>query len=161
MASSQNQLQKAAGLGVEMFKHGIFSEFKSAYLAKVISYDNKKHIADVQPLVNLSSGQESAQYLDIPVAESCYILDEVLDRLQSEFSKVDSMKHSTSNLVGKYPKQHFMREGVPVVVAVLDRDIDNWKGGNNTDTFDPNSSRLHDGNDSIVIAVLGGDAIDG
>lgn len=161
MASSQNQLQKAAGLGVGMFKHAIFSEFKSTYLARVVSYDRKKHIADIQPLANLSNGQESAQYLDVPVAESCYILDEVLDRLQSEFSKVDSMKHSTSNLVGKYPKRHFMRKGVPVIVAVLDRDMDNWKGGSNADTFDPNSSRLHDGNDSVVIAVLGGDAIDG
>lgn len=161
MASSQNQMQKAASEGVRMFKHAVFSEMRSTYIARVIKYDPKKHIADVQPLTNLSSGEESAQILDVPVAESCYILDEVMDRLKPEFSKVDSMKHSTSNIVGKYPKKHLMREGVPVVVAVLDRDLDNWQGGNNANTFTPNTSRLHDENDSIVIAVLGGDAING
>lgn len=54
-----------------------------------------------------------------------------------------------------------MRKGVPVVVAVLDRDLDNWGGGRSVNTFTPNTSRLHDGNDSIVIAVLGGDAENG
>lgn len=161
MASSQNQLQKGATDAIAMFKHGIFAEMRSAYIAKVIKYDKKKHLADVQPLANLSSGEESAQYLDIPVAESCYMLDEVMDRLKPEFVKVDSMKHSTSNIVGKYPKKKFMREGVPVVVAVLDRDMDNWNGGRSINTFTPNTSRLHDGNDSIVIAVLGGDAENG
>lgn len=159
MASSQNQLQKAAFQGVQMFKHGIFSEIRTSYIAKVLSYDSQKHVADIQPLANLSNGQQSAQYLDVPVAESCYIIDEIMDRMQSEFSKVDSMKHSTSNIVSKYPKHHLMRPGVPVVVNVLDRDLDNWNG--KAETFAPNSSRLHDANDSIVVAVLGGNAING
>lgn len=99
------KFKKGANQAIEMFKHGIFAEMRSAYIAKVVKYDKKKHIADVQPLANLSSGEESAQYLDIPVAESCYMLDEVMDRLKPEFAKVDSMKHSTSNIVGKYPKK--------------------------------------------------------
>lgn len=159
MASSQDQILKAPAKAVEMFKNAIFTEIESTYLAKVVSYDSKNHVADVQPLANLSNGQESAQYLDVPVAESCYIVDEILDRLEPEFSKVDSMEHSSSNLAGKLPNKHLMRVGVPVVVAVLDRDMDNWKGG--ADTFDPNTARNHDANDSVVIAVLGGDAVNG
>lgn len=161
MASSMEQMQKAASKGVQMFKDSIFAEIDSTYIAKVVKYDKKHHLADIQPLANLSSGQESAQYLDVPVAESCYIIDEILDRLKPEFESVDSMRYSSSNLAGKLPKKHLMREGVPVVVAVLDRDMDNWQGGNSINTFTPNTARLHDGNDSIVIAVLGGDAVNG
>lgn len=161
MASSQEQLQKAGTKAVARFRNGILGDVDSTYIAKVIKYDKKHHLADIQPLANFSTGQESAQVLDVPVAESCYILDEVMDRLQPEFSKVDSMKYSSSNIVGKYPKKHLMREGVPVVVAVADRDLDNWQGGNATNNFTPNTSRMHDINDSIVIAVLGGDAVNG
>lgn len=161
MASSQEQTNKAIPVAIERFRHAIFSEIDSTYIARVVKYDSLHHTADLQPLANLSSGQKSAQFLDVPVAESCYIIDEILDRLKPEFSRVDGMKYSSSNLSGKLPKYHLMREGVPVVVAVLDRDMDNWKGGNNADTFDLNSSRLHDANDSVVIAVLGGDAVNG
>lgn len=54
-----------------------------------------------------------------------------------------------------------MRAGVPVVAVVLDRDNDNWKGGRAVNNYIPNSSRLHDANDAIIIGVLGGDAENG
>lgn len=166
MTKSQNQAQKAAYKGVRNFKHALFAEIKSNYIAKVIKYDSSNHLADIQPLVNLSTGQQPAQILDVPVSENCYIIDEILDRLKSEFSKVDSYEDTegkpiSAKLVDKYPRKKMMRKGVPVVVAVLDRDIDNWSGGRSTSNFDPETGRMHDINDSIVIGVLGGDAKDG
>ena len=50
---------------------------------------------------------------------------------------------------------------MPVVCVVLDRDNDNWKGGREANTYDPETLRTHDINDSIVIGVLGGDAVYG
>lgn len=158
MAQSQNEEKNAWYAGFRNFKFGIMSELSTAYIAKVVRYDKSTHTADLLPLANGSDGQESAQYLDVPVAESCYILDEVLDRLKSEFDKVDHHK-GISNITSKYPAKPLMRVGVPVVAVTLDRDNDNWDGG--TNTYTPNSSRLHDANDAIVVAVLGGDAVDG
>lgn len=160
MAQSQNEERKAWYKGIRKFKWGIMSEMQNAFIAKVVKYDKSTHTADVLPLANSSDGTVSAQYLDIPVAESCYILDEILDRLKPEFNKVDHHKN-ISNIVGKYPAKHLMRPGVPVVCVILDRDNDNWKGGREVNTYTPNSSRLHDANDAIVVAVLGGDAVDG
>ena len=54
-----------------------------------------------------------------------------------------------------------MRAGIPVVAVVLDRDNDNWEGGRAVNNYIPNSSRLHDANDAIIIGVLGGDAENG
>lgn len=166
MVKSQNQSQKSALQGARNFKHALMSENASNYIAKVVKYDKKKHLADIQPLTNLSNGQKRAQVLDVPVAENCYIIDEILERLQPEFTKVDSYtdtdgKAIGSEIVGKYPHKKLIREGVPVIVAVLDRDATNWKGGRNVETFDPDSSRMHDINDSIIVGVLGGDAVDG
>lgn len=148
MAQSQNEQRKAWFNGFTKLKWGILSEIRCAFIAKVVKYNSKKHVADIQPLANFSDGTESAQFLDVPVAESCYIIDDILDRLKPNFAN-------------HYPKQHFMRTGVPVVAVVLDRDNDNWKGGREVNTYTPNSSRLHNANDAIVIAVLGGDAING
>jgi mRNA-degrading endonuclease HigB of HigAB toxin-antitoxin module len=147
MAQSQNEQRKAWFNGFAKLKWGILSEIRCAFIAKVVKYNNKKHVADIQPLANFSDGTESAQFLDVPVAENCYIIDDIFDRLKP------NLNH--------YPKQHFMRTGVPVVAVVLDRDNDNWKGGREINTYTPNSSRLHNANDAIVIAVLGGDAING
>lgn len=140
---------------------GIRSSLQVAFIAKVVKYDKKNHRADLQPLANSSDGQISAQYLDVPVAESCYILDEVLERLKPEFQKVDDSSEVSSGIVGKYSHKPFMRPGVPVVAVVLDRDNDNWEAGNAVNTYTPNSSRMHDYNDAVVVAVLGGDAKNG
>ncbi|MCT3603154.1 hypothetical protein EFS28_07285 [Lactobacillus acidophilus] len=158
--ASKNEELTAAYKGMRKFQWGIRSSVQVAFIAKVVKYDKKNHRADLQPLANMSNGQTSAQYLDVPVAESCYILDEVLDRLKPEFKKVDS-SGTSSGFVDKYRKKPFMRAGVPVVAVVLDRDNDNWEGGNKVNIYTPNSSRIHDYNDAVVVAVLGGDAKNG
>ncbi|MBW0437283.1 hypothetical protein KDZ21_03520 [Lactobacillus crispatus] len=160
-SSSQNELQNAAYHAVENFRRAMFTETECCYIARLVRYDKKKHLADVQPLTQLSEGVDSAQYLDIPVAENCYMIDEMIDALKSEFSKVDTNtslpEHESTSFVSKLPKNNLLRVGVPVVCAVLDRDNDNWKGGRDASTFMPNTNRTHDANDSIVIGVLGGD----
>lgn len=160
-SSSQNELQNAAYHAVENFRRAMFTEIECCYIARLVRYDKKKHLADVQPLTQLSEGVDSAQYLDIPVAENCYMIDEMIDALKSEFSKVDTNtslpEHESTSFVSKLPKNNLLRVGVPVVCAVLDRDNDNWKGGRDASTFMPNTNRTHDANDSIVIGVLGGD----
>lgn len=170
-SSSQAELKKAWYHGMHKFEHGIYAGIKSFYIAKVVKYDQSKHIADVLPLANWSDGTKSAQYLDVPVIESCYLFDEMADALRPEFSNADvnhtipahpgAPAHVHTNLAGKLPKRHFMRAGVPVVVAVLDRDNDAWKGGRSVETFTPASGRIHDANDSVVIGVLGGNWLDG
>ena len=170
-SSSQAELKKAWYHGFHKFEHGIYAGIKSFFIAKVVKYDPKKHIADVLPLANWSDGTKSAQYLDLPVTESCYLFDEMVDALKSEFAKADqdhtipahpgAPAHIHTNFVGKMPKRHFMRAGVPVVCAVLDRDNDNWGGGRSVEAFEPNSSRMHDANDAVVIGVLGGTWLDG
>ena len=82
-----------------------------------------------------------------------------MDRLKPELAKIDA--HVGSNLTGRLPTKRLMRAGVPVVAVVLDRDNDNWKGGRAVNNYIPNSSRLHDANDAIIIGVLGGDAENG
>lgn len=170
-SSSQAEALGAAAIAVRHFKHAIFAESSNFFIAKVVKYDKVNHLADVQPLAKLSTGQTSAQYLELPVTESCYLLDEMVDALKSEFAKADqdhtipahpgAPAHIHTNFVGKLPKKHFMRAGVPVVCAVLDRDNDNWKGGRSVEAFEPNSSRMHDANDAVVIGVLGGTWLDG
>lgn len=140
--SSRSETSHAWYNGIQKLKHGIISEINCAFLAKVIKYDTDKHIADIKPLARTSDGQDSAQYLDIPVADSCYLMDELLDKLQGKGVISGS-------------DEHFMRKGAIVVCIVLDRDSDNWEGEN--DTFMPNSSRMHNANDAIVISVLGDD----
>lgn len=157
-SSSQAEALGAAAIAVRHFKHAIFAESSNFFIAKVVKYDKVNHLADVQPLAKLSTGQTSAQYLELPVTESCYLLDEMVDALKPEFAKADQ---DHTNFVGKLPKKHFMRAGVPVVCAVLDRDNDNWKGGRSVEAFEPNSSRMHDANDAVVIGVLGGTWLDG
>lgn len=133
MANSRNELNKFA---LETFKHmkdRSDMENSSAFIAKIVKYDSKKHIADVQPLANLIDGQKASQLLEIPVAENCYIIDEILERLKPDFTATDTNSripaHDNSNFVSHYPKHKLLRAGVPVVCVTLDRDNDNWKGG--------------------------------
>lgn len=165
MANSRNKLNKFA---LETFKHmkdRSEMENSSAFIAKIVKYDSKKHLADVQPLANLIDGQKASQLLEIPVAENCYIIDEILERLKPDFTATDTNSripaHDNSNFVSHYPKHKLLRAGVPVVCVTLDRDNDNWKGGREANTYDPETLRTHDINDSIVIGVLGGDAVYG
>lgn len=159
MAGSQNDLQTGMYNAVRKFRHAISNEIDTAFLAKIVKYDRSRHVADVQPLANASNGMKSAQFLELPVAESCYMLDEWFDRIRSEFSKLDSNSYNGTSLAGKFPSKRLLRPGVPVVCIVLDRDMDNWDGKGST--FDPNTGRMHDANDSVVIAVLGGNASNG
>ena len=159
MAQSQNEERKAWYHAFRNFKWNIVAGMKMAFPAKVISYDKKHHTADIQPLVMNSDGEVSAQYLDVPVVESCYIIDEIIERYKPELKTLDQA--AKTNLVDKLPKKKFMRVGVPVICVVLDRDNDNWEGGRKANIFMPNSSRVHDANDAIIVGVLGGDAING
>ena len=159
MAQSQNEERKAAINAMRKFQWGILAGMDNAFIAKVIDYNEKEHTADILPLANSSDGETSAQYLDIPVAESCYMIDEINERLKPEYKRIDT--EIGSNLVDKLPKKKLMRKGVPVVAVVLDRDNDNWEGGRAVNTYTPNSSRVHDANDAIIVGVLGGDAEDG
>lgn len=162
MANSRNELNKFALKTFKHMKDRSDMENSSAFIAKIVKYDSKKHLADVQPLANLIDGQKASQLLEIPVAENCYIIDEILERLKPDFTATDTNSrisaHDNSNFVSHYPKHKLLRAGVPVVCVTLDRDNDNWKGGREANTYDPETLRTHDINDSIVIGVLGGDA---
>lgn len=162
MANSRNELNKFALKTFKHMKDRSDMENSSAFIAKIVKYDSKKHLADVQPLANLIDGQKASQLLEIPVAENCYIIDEILERLKPDFTATDTNSrisaHDNSNFVNHFPKHKLLRAGVPVVCVTLDRDNDNWKGGREANTYDPETLRTHDINDSIVIGVLGGDA---
>lgn len=165
MANSRNELNKFALKTFKHMKDRSDMENSSAFIAKIVKYDSQKHLADVQPLPNLIDGQKASQLLEIPVAENCYIIDEILERLKPDFTAADTNSripaHDSSNFVSHYPKHKLLRAGVPVVCVTLDRDNDNWKGGREANTYDPETLRTHDINDSIVIGVLGGDAVYG
>lgn len=138
MANAQNEANETAYKAIQKIVHGIMTNIECAQIAKVIKYNAKKHIADIQPLANTSDGQSSAQYLDVPVTANCYLLDEFLEKSGS-----------------KLPKKKLMRKGAIVVTVILDRDNDNWDGSGST--YMPFTSRLHDANDAVVVGVLGGD----
>lgn len=159
MANSRNELNTYAIRAIKHLNDRNRMNYASAWIGKIVKYNSKKHLADVQPLANLLDGQKSAQVLEIPVSENCYIIDEILERLKPDFTATDTNSHS--NFVNHYPKHKLLRAGVPVVCVVLDRDNDNWKGGREANTYDPETLRTHDINDSIVIGVLGGDAVYG
>lgn len=165
MANSRNELNTYAIKAIKHLNDRNRMSYASAWIGKIVKYDSKKHLADVQPLANLLDGQKSAQVLEIPVSENCYIIDEILERLKPDFTATDTNSHisahDNSNFVSHYPKHRLLRAGVPVVCVVLDRDNDNWKGGREANTYDPETLRTHDINDSIVIGVLGGDAVYG
>lgn len=138
MANAQNEANETAYQAIQKIVHGIMTNIECAQIAKVIKYNAKKHIADIQPLANTSDGQSSAQYLDVPVTANCYLFDEFFEKSGS-----------------KLPKKKLMRKGAIVVTVILDRDNDNWDGSGST--YMPFTSRLHDANDAVVVGVLGGD----
>lgn len=145
MANAHNDAYAAMYRGMENLKHAIKAEIECAQIAKVIKYNAKKHVADIQPLAKTSDGQASAQYLDVPVAANCYLFDEFVDKSKTALEKGGF----------KLPKKKLMRKGAVVVTVVLDRDNNNWKGAGST--YLPDSGRLHDANDAVIVGVLGGD----
>lgn len=159
MAQGQSKEKTSWYKAIQKLQWAFTSQLQVGFIAKVVSYDAKHHTADILPLALDSDGEESAQYLDVPVSENCYMLDEFFSRIKPEFSQVDS--HLGTNLSSMFPSKNLIRPGVPVVCLVLDRDNDNWEGGSMANTYMPNSSRLHDGNDAIVVGVLGGNAVHG
>lgn len=165
MANSRNEANKYWYEAFSNILARISANMSCAFIAKIVKYDRKHHTADIQPLANLFDGQKSAQLLEIPVTENCYILDELLERLKPDFEATDSNSRKqdfrNSNFVDHFPKKGLLRAGVPVVCVVLDRDNDNWLGGREANTYDPETSRMHDINDSVIVGVLGGDAING
>ena len=88
MAQSQNEERKAAINAMRKFQWGILAGMDNAFIAKVIDYNEGEHTADILPLANSSDGETSAQYLDIPVAESCYMIDEIIERLKPEYERL-------------------------------------------------------------------------
>ena len=99
MAQSQYSENTDWYKAVRKLKWGFLSKFNTAFIAKVVDYDKKKHIATVLPLAESSSGEVSAQYLDVPVSENCYMIDEIIKRLKPELTKID--KKCGSNIVKK------------------------------------------------------------
>ena len=148
MANAHIAAKDAVYQGMRNFKEAIMAEIECAQIAKVINYDDKKHVADIQPLAVGPDGQQSAQYLDVPVSSNCYLMDEFIDSLKSGEAW---LKQNGISL----PKKKLMKKGAIVVTVVLDNDSTNWDGSGNA--FDTDTSRLHDANDAIVIGVLGGD----
>ncbi|QHJ77109.1 MAG: hypothetical protein [Bacteriophage sp.] len=135
----------------------IYNRISVGQLGRVIKYDKKKHTATVLPLAKASNGEESAQLLDVPVAKSCYQVDELVKKLKPEFKKIDKYQNSkggkiNTNLVTKLPKP-VLKKGAVVVMVFLDNDTDNWKLGT-AKTFLPETNRRHDINDAIVVGVL-------
>jgi len=154
--ASQAGLQNSADDAMEKIIHHILLETNVAELAKVVKYDKKKHLADLLPLTNLPNGEPSAQLLDVPVVKSCYQLDELIEKIKPDFNDVDVFttehgKKIGSSFVKKLPKKVMKKDAV-VIVLFLNRDMDKWKGGNGT--FTPETNRLHDINDGIVIGVI-------
>lgn len=150
---SRGEINKSWYVAISRLVHRIYTSIDSASIARVVKYDKKKHVADIQPLANFADGTRSAQFLDVPVSENCYKTDELLEKLKPEFAKVDA--HVGSSITSKLPKKPRMRVGSIVVYVALDRDMDNWDGTGNE--FTPESNRTHDANDSIIIGTLGSD----
>lgn len=144
MANAHNTATEIVNTAIRNLKHAIMAEIECAQIAKVVKYDKKKHVADIQPLADTSDGQASAQYLDVPVADNCYLFDEFIENSKSVLQSGGF----------KLPKKQLMRKGAIVITVILDRDNDNWSGSK---TYMPNTSRLHDANDAVIVAVVGGD----
>lgn len=123
MANSRNELNTYVIKAIKHLNDRNRMSYASAWIGKIVKYDSKKHLADVQPLANLLDGQKSAQVLEIPVSENCYIIDEILERLKPDFTATDTNSrisaHDNSNFVSHYPKHKLLRAGVPVVLSLI------------------------------------------
>lgn len=153
---SQERTQSAGYNAFEKIIHGIKNTIHCGQLARVTSYDDKKHIADITPMMNLSNNATSAQLLDVPVAANCYQFDDWLKAVKSDFEKIDKYeandKKMSTELADSVPDKPLMRIGAIVCFIVLDGDTDNWDGSNKN--FKPNSIRSHDPNDAIIVGVI-------
>lgn len=129
---SQDYIQRTAYEAFEGIINNIKRTIKVSFLARVVKYNKERHIADIVPLVTTSDGEISAQLLDVPVSRNCYGLDEYLEKITNNYKPV-------------------MRNGAVVVAVIMDKNHDNWEGSGN---FKPNTGRLHDINDAIVIGVM-------
>lgn len=148
--TSQNQTQKSWYKGVSKLVHSIKTSINCAFVARVVKYDKKKHIADIQPLANEADGTTSAQLLDVPVDKNVYVPDELIAKLKPEFAKVDS--HVGSSIVSQFPKKPYLRKGVCVICVVLDKDSDSWAG--DATSYTPGSSRQHDINNCVIVGIV-------
>lgn len=154
--ASQDQEQNSSYLALRNIIHAIKNSIYVAELCKVVKYDKKKHIADVLPLANSSDGEPSPQLLEVPVAKSCYEVDELTTALKDEFKKIDKFQTEKGRKIGtglvkKLPKK-VMKKGAVVIVLIVDNDTDNWTGKNAS--FTPETNRLHDINDAIIVGVI-------
>lgn len=154
-----SQIDNQEGLSdfAKQFLNHVYNRISVAQLGKVIKYNKKKHLVTVLPLAKSSDGEESAQLMDVPVARSCYQMDEFIKKLKPEFKKIDKYENSkggkiNTNLVKKMPKP-VLKKGAVVVMVFMDNDTDNWTFGSSK-TFLPETNRRHDVNDAIVVGVL-------
>lgn len=157
MASAHNELVEIANRAFGNMLFGVKASISVAYIATVVKYDKKHHTADILPLHNLSDGQTSAQVPGVPVSRNCYYMDEWWDRVRDYFEILDESKHKTKflkQMTPKKPRKPQMHKGATVIVVVLDRDYQNWNPEAST-TFTPETSRLHDISDSVIIGTVG------
>ena len=139
MSTPHNSAKDALYNAMKLLRNGIMADIECAQLARVIKYDSAQHVADIQPLAKGFDGQDSAQYLDIPVSANWFKPGEAWLN-----------EHGVT-----LPKKHLMRKGAIVITVVLDNDSTNWDGSGNA--YNPDTSRKHDANDAIVVGVLGDD----
>lgn len=148
---SQSYTQSTPHDAMDGIITGIKAFLKVAFLARVVKYDKKKHIADIVPLANSFSGEVSAQLLDVPVSRNCYEMDEYLDKVKSDYKILDNNPKIGTSLLTTLSPKPAMRKGAVVIAVVMDKDHDNWTDSGN---FNPNTKRLHDINDSIIVGVM-------
>ncbi|GAA3610918.1 hypothetical protein GCM10022296_13290 [Secundilactobacillus similis DSM 23365 = JCM 2765] len=112
-----------------------------ANMATVISYDAKRHVADVQPSVSDAGGQDDVGVInECPVLYPCYAVDELRDEI---------IKLADGNLK-QLNKRETMKVGATVYIVFNDRDLDNFSG---TGTYTKASDRTHSVNDAVVVGV--------
>ncbi|MBD5430149.1 hypothetical protein [Lactobacillus sp.] len=148
---SQDFNQRIPYESVEAIIHAIKLSIKVACLARVVSYNKNKHVADIVPLVTSSEGEVSAQLLDVPVSRNCYEFDEYLEKIKSDYRTLDNNPKISTSLLSSIPSKPAMKKGAVVLVVFMDKNHDNWEGSNN---FKPNTTRLHSINDAMIIGVM-------
>lgn len=124
---SQERTQKTWYRAMASLVYGIKAGISCAFLARVVSYSSRRHLADIQPLANTAEGGASAQLLDVPVAANLCALDTLLG-------------------------EPLLAKGACVVCVTLDYDTGNWDG--DAAEFDVDSNRTHSMNDAIVVGVI-------
>lgn len=154
--ASQDQSQNSGYIAMQNIIHAIRNSIYVAEICKVVKYDKKKHTADVLPLANSSNGENSPQLLDVPVSKNCYQVDELIAAIKDDFNKIDIFqtekgKKIGSSLIKHIPKK-VMKKGAIVIALIVDNDTDNWTGSNAT--FTPETNRMHDINDAIIVGVI-------